>query len=535
MTSGRAPDASAVERSPRTLLPGAAQLAREIRDGALTATAALEACIERIEACDGAVNAVVQRRFDRARREAAEADAHQAAGEHLGPLHGVPITIKDQFNVAGMPTTIGLVSRSRDVASTDGPLVQRLRQAGAVVLGKTNVPQLLLVHESDNAVFGRTNNPWDTSRTPGGSSGGEAAVVAYGGSPLGLGGDFGGSIRGPAAFCGVTGLKPTAQRLSMLDTPPEPFGKQEAVSPQPGPIARNVEDLLLAMSVLAAPGQQAFDPRVPPVAWADPPDDISQLRVGWFDDNGIFRPSPAIRRAVREAAQSLTGQGAHVTEVPPLGGVRTHELFLQLVGADRLGPTRSAVQDEKVHPLLTPMFMAARMPNAVKRLLGPGVRATGRARLARLLATRIPSTPSEYFDLLDDRARLLFELMSTWDAAGVDVLVLPAFGLPAPAHGTTTDLFDAGSYLTMANLFGLPAGVVAVSSVGATEETDRPPSRDASDRLAASVERGSAGLPVAVQVIGRPWREDLVLATMGRIEAGARSSGSAPGLPVDPR
>ena len=147
----------------------------------------------------------------------------------------------------------------------------------------------------------------------------------------------------------------------------------------------------------------------------------------------------------------------------------------------------------------------------------------------------MPSTPSEYFDLLDDRARLLFELMSTWDAAGVDVLVLPAFGLPAPAHGTTTDLFDAGSYLTMANLFGLPAGVVAVTSVGATEETDRPPSRDASDRLAASVERGSAGLPVAVQVIGRPWREDLVLATMGRIEAGTRSSGSAPGLPVDPR
>lgn len=527
----------AVDASARsgTSLPGAAQLAREIRDGALTATAALEACIERIEACDGAVNAVVQRRFDRARQEAAEADARQAAGEHLGPLHGVPITIKDQYDVAGMPTTLGLASRRGQPAPSDGPLVGRLRRAGAIIVGKTNVPQVLLAYESDNFVFGRTSNPWDVARTSGGSSGGEAAAVAYGASALGLGGDFGGSIRAPAAFCGVTGLKPTAWRLTGIDTPPEPFGKQEATPPQAGPIARNVADLVLAMSVLAAPGQEAVDPYVPPVGWVEPPDDVAALQVGWADDNGLFRPSPAIRRAVREAAAALEHQGARVVEVPLPDGRRTHDLFVALVGADRLRPTRAAVRGEKVHPLVASLFMSARLPNSAKRIIGRAVRASGRARLARLLAVPMPPTPYDYFALLHERARLLTDLMAAWDAAGVDVVISPACGLPAPHHGTAADLFDAFSYLTVANLFGLPAGVVAVTSVGATEETDRPPSRDASDRLAASVERGSAGLPVAVQVIGRPWREDLVLATMARIEAGARKSGSAPGLPVDPR
>jgi fatty acid amide hydrolase len=273
----------------------------------------------------------------------------------------------------------------------------------------------------------------------------------------------------------VSGLKPTAQRLTGLDTPPEPLGKQEAVVPQPGPIARNVEDLVLAMEVLAAPGQQALDPRIPPVPWSEPADDSSQLRVGWFDDNRYFTPSPAIRRAVREAARSLAVQGAQVTEVPPPDQHRSHDLFIRLVGADRLRPTRSAIRGEKVHPLLTPLFMTARMPGGLKRLLAAGMGVGGRARLARLLAARIPRTPYEYFELLHDRACLFIELMASWDDAGVDVVVCPASGLPAPQHGRATDLLDATSYLTIANLLGLPAGVVPVTSVGADEESDRPP------------------------------------------------------------
>lgn len=516
-------------------LPGAAALARAIRDGETTARAAVEACIERIEEYDGAVNAVVQRRFVQARDEAAEADAKRARGRSLGPLHGVPITIKDQFDVAGMPTTLGLVGRGERLETADGPLVHRLRRAGAIVLGKTNVMQMTLAPESDNPLYGRTNNPWDLSRTPGGSSGGEAAAVAYGGSPLGLGDDLGGSVRLPAAICGVSGLLPTAHRLTSLDTPSEPFSKQEALSLQPGPIARNVEDLALAMEVLAAPGQQVFDPGLPPVPWSGPATGTEHLRVGWFDDNGLFSPSPAIRRAVREATEILARQGHAVTRVTPPDAERTNDLFLQLAGADRLTAERAAIRGEKVHPLLKPVFLAARLPGGLKRLLGPGMRVSGRVRMARLVATSIPATPAEYFERLHERARFLIEVTAAWDEAGIGVVVCPGYGLPAPRHGSMADLFDALTYTSVANLLGLPAGVVPVASVGAEEESDRPDSRDPADRVARSAERGSAGLPVAVQVIARPWREDLVLAVMAEIERGARDAGSAPVVPVDPR
>jgi fatty acid amide hydrolase len=515
--------------------PGAVALARAIRVGESAARDAVEACIERIEAFDPVVNAVVQRRFDQARQEADQADVDLAAGKPVGPLHGVPITIKDTFNVGGFATTVGLASRKNRLEPSDGPLVGRLREAGAVVLGKTNVIQLLVGWESDNLVFGRTNNPWDLARTPGGSSGGEAAAVAYGGSKLGLGGDFGGSVRVPAAFCGVCGLKPTARRLTQLDIPPEPFGKQEAIVAQPGPIAANVEDLALVMEVLAAQRQDAFDVSVPPVPWVGPTDSPARLRVGWFDDNGLFTPSPAIRRAVREATDTLANHGTSVVPIQPPDAEHTTRLFLQLAGADRFRTERTAARGEKLVPSLRQMFMSVSMPGALKPALSVGVKSTGRVRLSRIVAVPYPSTPYEYFQRLDERRHLFAGMMAAWDEAGIDVVVCPVYGLPAPLHGTTGDLLEATSYTFVANLLGLPAGTVPVSRVHADEESDRPDSRDPADRLAKRVEQGSAGLPVAVQVIGRPWREDLVLAAMATIERGARDAGPALALPVPAR
>jgi len=247
---------------------GASELARLIRGGDVSARDVVEAHIRRIEDVDARLNAVVARRFEEALAEATRADDARARGEVLGPLHGVPVTIKDQFLVAGMPTTFGLPPRASHRADGDGPLVARLRQAGAIVLGKTNVSQLLFYHESDNPVYGRTNNPWNLDRTPGGSSGGEGAIVAAGGSALGLGSDLGGSIRIPAHFCGIAGLKPSSRRLSLLDTPAGIFFEQDVIGYQPGPLARTVADLALAMSVLAGPraGSVRSDDRASAVA-----------------------------------------------------------------------------------------------------------------------------------------------------------------------------------------------------------------------------------------------------------------------------
>ena len=233
----------------------ATEIAQQIKAGELSACAVLDAHIHRIEQVNPQLNAVVIPRFEQARQEAEAADAAQRRGDALGPLHGVPITIKEQLLVKDTATTFGVLNLKDHQASEDGPLVKRLRVAGAIILGKTNTAQLLMYIESDNPVYGRTHNPWNLERSPGGSSGGEAAIIAAGGSPLGLGSDFGGSIREPSHFCGIQGLKPTVWRLTNLDTRPGIFADgQTGMVPQPGPLARSVADLTLAMRILAAPG-----------------------------------------------------------------------------------------------------------------------------------------------------------------------------------------------------------------------------------------------------------------------------------------
>ncbi|HEY4440937.1 MAG TPA: amidase family protein, partial [Candidatus Elarobacter sp.] len=283
----------------------ASELAAGIRERRWSAIDVVDAHVARIEAVDGALNAVVVRRFDAAREEARRADAAVGSGEPLGPLHGVPITIKEQFTVAGMPATLGVPGARDD--DHDGPLVARLRAAGAIVLGKTNVPQLLIYNESDNPVYGRTNNPWNLDRSSGGSSGGEAAIIAACGSPLGLGSDIGGSLRCPAHACGIAALKPTSWRLTNEDAREPGYAEgQIAIVSQPGPMARSVADLALAMTILAAPGQERFDPATPPVPWPDPGTvDVRGLRIGMYDDDGAFPAAPAVKRAVAAAAHAL--------------------------------------------------------------------------------------------------------------------------------------------------------------------------------------------------------------------------------------
>ncbi len=314
----------------------ATQLAQEIKAGRLSAKEVVDTHIGRIEAVNPRINAVVIPLFEEARKEADAADAAQRRGHSLGPLHGVPITIKEQFLVKGTATSFGLLNQKDHRAAEDGPLVRRLREAGAIILGKTNTSQLLIYIESDNPVYGRTNNPWNLERTCGGSSGGEAAIIAAGGSPLGLGGDLGGSIREPAHFCGIHGLKPTSWRLTNFDTRPDVFsGGQEVIVPQPGPMARSVADLALAMEVLAAPGVERIDPSIPPVPWRNPADvSASALRIAVYTDDGYFKASPAIRRVVDDAANALRALGAQVEPWTPPDVSQAIRLFFSIFTAD---------------------------------------------------------------------------------------------------------------------------------------------------------------------------------------------------------
>ena len=254
------------------------RIAEAIRDGDVSSAEVVSAHLKRIEQVNPALNAVVALAVDRAMEEAAQADEAVARGERTGALHGVPVTLKDSIDTEGIVTTYGTKGRAGHVPDRDATVAARLRQAGAIVLGKTNTPEFTMAFETDNLVYGKTNNPHDTSRTPGGSSGGAAAIVAAAGSPLDLGSDTGGSIRQPSHFSGIAGIKPTSGRVPRTGhAVPYGMGASDSLT-QIGPMVRYVSDLTLVLPIVAGPDWE--DPAIMPVPLRDPADGGRNLTEG---------------------------------------------------------------------------------------------------------------------------------------------------------------------------------------------------------------------------------------------------------------
>ena len=285
----------------------AAAIARGIQDREFSALEMVKMHLDRIEALNPTLNAVVTLAAERATEEARAADQALVRGENLGVLHGVPITIKDSIETAGILSTGGTEGLKSHVPATDAAVVVALREAGAIVLGKTNTPELTLSGETDNKLFGRTNNPYNPARSPGGSSGGAAAILAAGGSTLDLGSDVGGSIREPAHNCGIVGIKPTSGRLPGTGHIPASYGVLNSFA-QIGPMARWIEDLALALPLLCR--VDWLDSRVIPMPLLSPDAvDIGGLRVATYVDNGASMPSEDVADTVKEAARVTALKG----------------------------------------------------------------------------------------------------------------------------------------------------------------------------------------------------------------------------------
>ena len=299
----------------------AIDLAGAIRGREISSEEVVAACLRRIDEVNSRINAVVLLRAEGALAEAREADQALARGKLRGPLHGVPMTLKDSLNTAGIVSTAGTRGRAAFVPEADATVVARLKAAGAIVLGKTNTPELTLSFETDNLVYGRTNNPYDLTRTPGGSSGGAAAIVAAGGAPFDIGSDTGGSIRLPCHFCGTAGIKPTSGRVPRTGHIISYGGIHDSLT-QLGPIARYVKDLALILRVISGPDGR--DPSIAPIPVGHP-DRVrpAGLRVAWHSDNGLFSPTAEIDRVVRQAAAVLSDFGFKVEEKvpPPVAGL----------------------------------------------------------------------------------------------------------------------------------------------------------------------------------------------------------------------
>jgi Asp-tRNA(Asn)/Glu-tRNA(Gln) amidotransferase A subunit family amidase len=452
------------------------EMAARVRARKISPVELVEAHLARIERLNPKLNAFITVDSEGARaqaRTAEQAVAPRGSGDSLGPLHGVPVSIKSSIDVAGFLCECGSRLRKGFVPQSDAPLVSRLRAAGAIILGNTNVPEFLMAYETDNVLYGPANNPWDLARTPGGSSGGEAAAIAAGCSAGGVGSDGGGSIRIPAHFTGICGLKPTPGRVPSTGHFPVsagPFAQLGVV----GPMARTVADVTRLFDVLAGPdlGDPAAAP-VPLRRWSD--DELRNLQIGYFEDDGSTAVTPETSAAVRKAADSLRAQGFEVEPSRPENLDRAWQLWWNLFGRAgqmAFAPTLDG-HDEELSPILRDF----------------------RARVA----AENPLTADELLKTLLMRDALRAAFLVKMEKS--PILLCPVCAIPAFRHGERNWSVDgrkvkylkAMSYSQWFNLLGNPAASVPVG-------------------------KSPEGLPIGVQIVGRPWEDEAVLEVASKIE-----------------
>lgn len=492
----------------------------------------LELCVahlERIAEVDREISAFTEVFHDSAKTNAARLDEERAAGKLRGPLHGVPVTIKECFDFEGRPTTLGVQSRRTARATSDSAMVRALSDAGAVLLGRTNVAQLLLAFESDNPVFGRTANPFSPRHSAGGSSGGEAAAIAAGLSPLGVGTDLGGSARVPAHFCGVAALLPTPYRLPNSGCQ-GPLPGQRTIALQTSLLARRVADLELCLDALPATALARLDPGVPPTLDL-PAAALRGLSVGVLKDNGLLAPSSALIGALERATDALRAAGVSVT---PFSPPALDELFFDavaLLSAEGGHALLAALGGGQVAESLRSLHKLVRVPRPVRAGLEKVAQLSGDKEMARLIACIGETSVGEYQALGERLAALRVAMLDAWQSAGVDAVLTPPFATPAVPHGLSADFLVAASYSMPWNAVGFVAGVVPVTRVhGAEARRDR--AKGQLGRLARRIDEQSAGLPVGVQLVAPPWRERTALALMKAIETNVCADVDYPRTPV---
>jgi Asp-tRNA(Asn)/Glu-tRNA(Gln) amidotransferase A subunit family amidase len=449
------------------------EMSRQIRGREISPVELAEAHLAKIERLNPKLNAFVQVDPERVRQRTQAAEAAVMSGQVLGPLHGVPISIKSSIEVAGMKCEAGTRLRAGFVAAHDAPLVQRLKHAGAVILGVTNTPEFLMAWETDNLLYGRTNSPWDLNRTPGGSSGGESAAIASGMSAGGVGSDGGGSIRVPAHFTGICGLKPTPGRIPSTGHFPPPGGPF-ALLGVVGPMARTVADLKILFEVMQGPDDGDSCAAPVPLRWPKD-DELKRLRIGYFEDDGRTPVDAEIRKAVRTAAEALSRTGFQVEPFRPEGLEEARLLwkkFFVKTGGMLIGPMLAGREQEAGPMLKQFLEWSAAEPSL-----------SGQAVIDAWIRR----------DTL--RASFLEQMRN------YTTLLCPPAAIPAFRHGErswtidgkTVEYLDAWSYTEWFNLLGNPAAVVPVS-------------------------QSSEGLPIGVQIVGRPWEEEKVLSLAAVLE-----------------
>ncbi|KAM3092941.1 amidase [Phormidesmis sp. 146-12] len=472
----------------------ACQLAQMIRDREVSAVEVLDAHLEQIAKHNSKLNAICTLDEEQSRQRAKQADEDLAQGKNWGVLHGIPMTVKDVFETAGLRTTSGYKPLKDYVPKQDAAVIARLKAAGAIILGKSNLAELAGDFQSTNSLFPRVNNPWNLNCTAGGSSGGSAAAIATGLTPLELGNDFGGSMRQPAHFCGVYSLKPTDRRVSTRGHIPEVPGMPKCIRQMMtvGCFARSVEDLRLCFSVIA--GADPLQPDVPPVPLDTPSGkSLSNLQITWMDGWDEVPVCSEIAAAIQSVIQTLMQSGSNVQRWQP-DNLDLAEMFQVCNQVTAFNNVYAQASDwNTARRALSFMFREATQGEKALRNLN---------NLSQLFPALLNPKLKDYFEALTERDRLIVQMDQ--ELAEWDVLICPVSATPAFTHrpsGTAIEIDGRQvPYLLASSAYTMPFAFtghpVIVIPIGKTQ----------------------TGLPIGMQIIGKRWREIELLAIAQEID-----------------
>ncbi|KAF2124553.1 amidase signature enzyme [Dothidotthia symphoricarpi CBS 119687] len=446
-----------------------------------------------------------------------------------GPLAGIPVSLKDSIQVKGFDSSVGYSRNTGKPAAEDGAMVKLLKDAGAVPFVKTNLPTTLLSFESTNDVWGQCKNPHNDKYSPGGSTGGEAALLAFGGSRIGIGSDVAGSVRAPAHFSGCYSLRCSTGRWPKVGMNTSMSG-QEAIPSVFSPMARTLNDLTYFTRSFIQMQPWKYDYTVHPLAWRDDIEaefqDKEKLRIGIMRTDHVVDPSPACARALSLAASALAAEGHEVFDVTPPSPYEALRLASQLLLSDGGATFMSHFRTGEWNDLgAAQMVLYMRLPRFIKYAHYLWVKhVQGDALWAGLLRDWHPKSAHEYWQLAGQREAYKQRFYAWWDETDMDVMLTPPNATPAVPHGGMRDAVSSCGYTFLFNLLDYTAGILPVTHVD--------PALDAlpatfSLKTLNGVARGAykhydaakmAGLPVAVQVVGRRLEEEKVLAVMERLE-----------------
>ncbi|XP_035107237.1 vitamin D3 hydroxylase-associated protein-like [Callithrix jacchus] len=439
-----------------------------------------------------------------------------------GLLYGVPMSLKDPYDCTGHDSTCGLAQFLEKPATKDGVIVKVLKAQGAIPFVKTNIPQTLLSLECSNPIYGQTLNPLNLKKTCGGSSGGEAALLAERGSILGMGTDTGGSIRIPASFCGVYGLRTTGSRLSYTGVASAIKGKK-SVSTVAGPMARDVESLALCLRALLSEDMHRLDPTVP---WTPFREEVytsnRPLRIGYYESDGYTQPSPSMARAVQLTCRLLQDAGHQVIPFSiPRPAYAIKHLFTGGLFADGGATLLEKLDGDIVDPIIKGLVNQLRLPDPIKGFLSWILMYIYPRTSQQFEEIRGVGTPKKLWEQHTAVEEYQQEFIAKWRSLDLDVLLTPVVA-PAFCIGCFSQSPECQSYVSLYNVLDFPVGVVPVTTVTPQDEEELAFYKgyygDSSDKHFPEVMSGSVGLPVAVQCIALPWEDELCLRFMKEVD-----------------